>query len=255
MKRQRRIERFERVRALHQQGQSIRGIARDLGMSRRAVKQYLRRESCPDWKGGRTRTSGLKAYDAFIDRWFEAGGTNLADLHRELVQQGCRLSAHTVRRYVNKRLATAWERRSPSHAAAKAREPRLPSAKQLSFHWVVRPEQREAEAQARLGAILNHSADLASALELADEFACLIRKQSTSTLTDWLKKADSCECDELRRFAEGLRREEASIQAAVSEPWSNGPVEGHVNRLKTIKRQMYGRAGFRLLRARVLQAS
>ena len=61
--------------------------------------------------------------------------------------------------------------------------------------------------------------------------------------------------DNVRRFAEGIRREESAVQAAVTERWSNGPVEGHVNRLKTIKRQMYGRAGFVLLRARVLNAA
>jgi transposase len=53
----------------------------------------------------------------------------------------------------------------------------------------------------------------------------------------------------------GIRRDEAAVQAAVTQTWSNGPVEGHVNRLKTIKRQMYGRAGFVLLRARVLNVA
>jgi transposase len=66
---------------------------------------------------------------------------------------------------------------------------------------------------------------------------------------DWLAKGESCACPELRRFAEGLRRDEA----AVRERWSNGPVEGHINRLKMIKGQMYGRAGFVLLRARTIR--
>jgi transposase len=58
----------------------------------------------------------------------------------------------------------------------------------------------------------------------------------------------------LNGFAQGIRQDEAAVAAAMSEPWSNGPVEGQVNRLKTVKRQMYGRAGFKLLRARVLYA-
>lgn len=92
-------------------------------------------------------------------------------------------------------------------------------------------------------------------MDLADGFAGLIRKQSTGTLSEWLARGEaSCDPD-LRRFAEGIRREEAAVRAAVTQPWSNGPVEGHVNRLKTIKRQMYGRAGFVLLRARVLTAA
>ena len=71
-------------------------------------------------------------------------------------------------------------------------------------------------------------------------------------MSEWLARGEASSDPDLRRFAEGIRRDEASVQAAVTERWSNGPVEGHVNRLKTIKRQMYGRAGFVLLRARVL---
>ena len=70
---------------------------------------------------------------------------------------------------------------------------------------------------------------------------------------EWLARGESSSDPALRRFAEGIRRDEAAVRAAVTETWSNGPVEGHVNRLKTIKRQMYGRAGFVLLRARVLE--
>ncbi len=107
-----------------------------------------------------------------------------------------------------------------------------------------RRENREDEPQARLDAIRGRSAELSAALDLADEFAALIRKLSPGTLTAWLARAEASPCPELRRFAEGIRRDEAAVQAAVSGRWSNGPVEGHVNRLKTIKRQMYGRASF-----------
>jgi transposase len=68
-------------------------------------------------------------------------------------------------------------------------------------------------------------------------------------------KSDAASCPEIRGFAEGIRRDEAAVLEGVTQRWSNGPVEGHVNRLKTVKRQMYGRAGFVLLRARVLNAA
>ena len=74
-------------------------------------------------------------------------------------------------------------------------------------------------------------------------------------MAEWLARGETSSDPDLRRFAEGIRRDEASVSAAVTERWSNGPVEGHVNRLKTIKRQMYSRAGFVLLRARVLYAA
>lgn len=133
--------------------------------------------------------------------------------------------------------------------------PPLPSPKRLSFDWVRRRESRDDEQRARLDAIRGRGAELVEALDLADGFAALIRKQSTGALTDWLPKAEASSCPELRQFAEGLRRDEAAVEAAVTESWSNGPVEGQVNRLKAIKRQMYGRAGFVLLRARVIHAA
>ena len=72
------------------------------------------------------------------------------------------------------------------------------------------------------------------------------------TFDAWVAKAEAAGCDELKRFAEGVRRDEAAVRAAVTGAWSNGQVEGQVGRLKLIKRSAYGRAGFRLLKARVL---
>jgi transposase len=253
-KRQRRVERFERVHELHRQGRSLRGIARELRLSREAVRRYLRRGTCPDWRPGRSSRSGLDKYRKEIDRRIAEGCMNAAELYRELSEQGCRLSYPTVRRYVTKRLAAAGKPRERVNAA-KPVAPPLPSAKQLSFDWVCRRADREAKEQARLDAIRGQSDELSAALDLADEFAALIRKQAGTTLTDWLARAESAACPELRRFAEGIRRDEAAVRAAVTEEWSNGPVEGHVNRLKTIKRQMYGRAGFVLLRARVVNVA
>ena len=119
------------------------------------------------------------------------------------------------------------------------------------------PSGGETEAP-RTGAARRHPRlgdELTAALDLEDAFADLIRKRSAGTLSEWLTRGDASPDPDLRRFAEGIRRDEAAVHAAVTEPWSNGPVEGHVNRLKAIKRQMYGRAGFVLLRARVLTAA
>jgi transposase len=100
---------------------------------------------------------------------------------------------------------------------------------------------------ARLGEI---DAGVAEAVGLVEAFAALLRKRGSTTLADWQDKARNAASIELRRFAEGLGRE----QVALDEPWSNGKVEGVINRLKTIKRQGYGRAGLALLRARVRYA-
>ena len=83
----------------------------------------------------------------------------------------------------------------------------------------------------------------------------MIRKQSSVTLKEWLSRAEVSPCPEISNFAEGIRRDESAVNAAIITHWSNGPVEGQVNRLKMIKRQMFGRAGFALLKARVVNAA
>ncbi len=89
---------------------------------------------------------------------------------------------------------------------------------------------------------------------LAKQFTQIVVGRKASELPVWLEQAGRCSCPELRLFAASLRQDLAAVTAALTSEWSNGQTEGQVNRLKTIKRQMYGRAGFALLRARVLPA-
>src|SRR5207249_2031666 len=115
--------------------------------------------------------------------------------------------------------------------AAKPPTPPPPSPRRLSFEWVRRLEDREPEQQARLDAIRGSSAEVASGLNLADEFAGLIRERSGGDLAAWLARGEAAACPELRQFAVGVRGDEAAVNGAVRERWSNGPVEGQVNRL------------------------
>jgi transposase len=202
----------------------------------------------------------MDAHREWIDARIAEGRTNASELHRELASRGVRLSYATVRRYLTKRLGRAGKTRHRVDTARPKPDPEPkptppPSPKQLSFDWIRRPEKRTAEAGVRLDKLRAASPDLTIALDLADEFTALIRKRSTGTLKEWLSRAEVSLCPEVRHFAEGIRRDESAVNAAVTLRWSNGPVEGHVNRLKTIKRQMYGRAGFPLLKARVVNAA
>ncbi len=250
-KRRRRVERFERVHELRRQGIPIRQIARDLGMSRKSVRRYLRHEKYPEWGPRRARSSGLDAHREWVDARVAEGRIDASELHRELVSRGVRISYSTVRRFLTRRLGRAGKTR-PRANAAKPKPTPPPSPRQLSFDWVRRREKRTVESQVRLDAIQAASPDLTAALDLAGEFTALIRKQSSGTLTEWLSRAKASPCPEVRHFAEGIQRDESAVNAAITTRWNNGPVEGHVNRLKTIKRQMYGRAGFVLLKARVV---
>jgi transposase len=253
-KRQQRAARHEQVRELHRQGLSQREIVRRTGLSRKVVRRYCREDRCPDWKGKRRPYSTLHAYAAEVEQWIEAGGRNAAELYRELKGRGCAVSYDAVRRFVKRRLGSTG-RPGPRTGPVVVRPPPLPSARQLSFEFIRRPERREVDEQTRMDKLRACDAVLQEGLDLAGEFAEMVRKQADVPLTTWLLKVEKSSCPELRSFAAGVRQDEAAVTAALTEPWSNGPVEGHVNRLKMIKRQMYGRAGLELLRARVRFAS
>ena len=96
------------------------------------------------------------------------------------------------------------------------------------------------------------SPEVRTAQELVHGFFRLVRKREQDGLEDWMVRVTASGIGELAQFCAGLRRDWDAVVAALTLPWSNGPVEGQINRLKLIKRQMYGRAGFALLRARVL---
>ena len=125
----------------------------------------------------------------------------------------------------------------------------------MSFEFVRRPEDRKPEEQGRLDKLRACDTEIREGLDLGDEFAEMVRKRSAVPPGDWLKRAEGCGCPELKGLAVSLKSDEAAVSAALTEPWSNGMVEGAINRLKLIKRSMFGRASFRLLRARVLYAA
>jgi transposase len=93
---------------------------------------------------------------------------------------------------------------------------------------------------------------MATAYELAQRFVLMVQSRQADQLDPWLVDAQASAISQLRTFAKGLLKDYPAIRAALTVEWSNGQVEGQVNRLKVIKRDMYGRAKFDLLRLRVL---
>ena len=96
------------------------------------------------------------------------------------------------------------------------------------------------------------AAEISTAYTLAQDFVRMVRERTADALVDWIERATKSSVAELTSFANGLQRDLAAVTAGLSLSWSNGQVEGQINRLKLIKRTMYGRASFNLLRHRVL---
>ena len=120
--------------------------------------------------------------------------------------------------------------------------------------WLLRSPQEDltAEQQSQAQLVAHLAPDIEQIATQAQSFAHLLRQRLPDGLDPWLASAGQSAVHELRTFARGVQRDYAAVKAAFSSPFSNGPVEGQVNRLKSLKRQMFGRASFDLLRIRVL---
>jgi transposase len=115
--------------------------------------------------------------------------------------------------------------------------------------WLVlrRAEQRTAAEAEQLAHLRAQQAEMAEAIDLAQDFAALVRQRQPERLDAWLARGATSALPAVRRFAKGLGEDYAAVKAGVTLPWSTGPVEGHINRLKMLKRQMFGRARLDLL--------
>jgi transposase len=120
---------------------------------------------------------------------------------------------------------------------------------------VSRKERLPEDERGYLQRLCDYEPTIARAYELAQEFVTMARERTGHGLDAWITRATTSEITELDRFARGLTDDRAAVEAGLIQEWSNGQTEGQINKLKLLKRQMYGRAGFDLLRRRVLHAA
>jgi len=260
-RRERRVATHGQVWRLKGEGWTAEAIARHLGISRASVFRNLRHEVFPE------RERRTDAGRSLLDPWQEAvlghwnsGRRDGRGLFRVLRQQGYRGSYATLSRYLH-RLRRAqggvpererpWQ--SPPVLAAAPRRALTPR----TATWLVlrRVEKRSVEDQALLACMRRQAPDLEAAVGLAEAFTALVRDRAPDRLDPWLKRAADGAVQQLRRFAKRLSADYDAVRAALTLAWSNGLVEGQIYRLKTLKRQMCGRAGLDLLERRFLLAA
>jgi transposase len=124
-----------------------------------------------------------------------------------------------------------------------------------AFLFVCQPEKLDEIQQAELALIRQASPSAEAAYGLAQAFMYMIREHTGQQLDSWLDEVEVSHLPEFESFAKGIQQDKAAVLAGLTLPWSNGLLEGHVNRLKLLKRSMYGRAKLPLLRQRVLYAN
>ena len=142
----------------------------------------------------------------------------------------------------------------PVPTDASERRGRLPATRRLAWILVRDPAALDTAETAALARI-RQDAEITALYDLARSYTRMVREQRPKDLDGWLAACTQSGIGTLVSFAKGLRQDYAAVRAALEEPWSSGQAEGQINRLKMLKCQMYGRAGFELLRKRVLCAA
>ncbi|AUY54580.1 transposase [Streptomyces sp. CB01881] len=237
------------VHELLEHGMSMREVARHLGWSRNTVRRYAHAARWQDMmKDRRPQTSKLDPFKPFLARrWEETGGKITGRvLFEEITARGYRGGLT---------LLAQWKRQALTAPDSVPPPPPPPSVRQVTG-WLTRhPAGLTLDEEVQRKAILAHCPELDTAAGLVTSFAEMLTRLEGERLTEWITDAMTSSLPGISTFAVGLNSDYDAVHAGLTTHWNSGPVEGTVNRIKMLKRQMYGRAGFDLLRKRVLLAS
>jgi transposase len=231
---------WEAVRQLRSSGQSLRQIARTVGLDRKTVRRYLAQEQPPVYATRCARPTRLTPYLGYLaERWIQ-GCQNARQLFEELRQQGYRGCISQLRAAVH-----PWRTRP-------APPPRRPSLTRIVLQPTHRLTERERESLERL---MDAHPRLARGYQLKERFQALLAQHDLAAFEPWLDEAEASGLPSFHAVAQGFRHDIEAIKAAFTMPWSTGQCEGQICRVKLIKRMGYGRAKLDLLRQRILHRS
>ncbi len=240
----------QQIQELHQSGMSLRHIAEELDLARGTVRKYVRQPpEMPQPKPRPLRTSLLDPYEEYLlERWSQ-GCHNGAQLFREIQEKGFLGKISIVKAYMTHLCTSTKEGQAP-----RARTKRAEALSPRDLRWLLvrRREKLDQEDQARLDQLLAVSVEVQAVHTLVQSFLKMMRERKGKQLRSWMEEANQSGIAELKSFAKGIEWDYDAVQAGLTLPWSQGPVEGAVNKIKTHKRLMYGRASFKLLRQKLL---
>jgi transposase len=253
-RRSQRVARYEQMIALRERGLTIAAIARELGVGERTILRWLAAGSFPERKPRRRPPSPFAPFAEYVTSRWADGCHNGMQLWREVCEQG-----YAGPRYRIWEVVQRLRQGLTAVAEPEGEQPEIPSRplrpvspRQVAGIFLRRATDRTAIEQQVLTQVIERCPDARAAYEFTERFLTLTRQRQAALLEAWLTDATQSGLPEFQRFAAGLLTDHAAVVAAASLPYSNGQTEGQVNKLKVLKRQMYGRAKLDLLRLRLL---
>jgi hypothetical protein len=256
---QRRQALFDDVKRLAGDGKSIRAISKELGIHRATVRRNVRASAPPPIMAHSYPVSEtlMAGYSSIVDEMLGKGERNLSTVFKRITEAGYHGSLRPLYTYVRKHYPE-WKthkRDGSQQPATLGRAPHKPLSARSASYILTKDAATLSEPETHLRQrLISQDLEVATAGKFADRFAEMVRKRQPEKLDEWLHDSETCQIAEVRNFAAGISRDYAAVRAGLTHEWSNGPVEGHVNRLKLIKRTMYGRGGMGPLKRRFLYA-
>ncbi|WP_405147677.1 ISL3 family transposase [Sphaerisporangium sp. NBC_01403] len=241
-------QRHTAVHDLLTQGHSLKAIARELQLARGTIRRFARAQSAEELlvnNGTGRRPSQLAPYTTYLQQRWNAGCTDATQLWREIQALGYKGGYPCVRDHLR-----PWR----SATSSPEPTPAPPRPRQVTAWIMTNPDNLNADDNSQLKAIFQHCPHLHATRAHVQAFAHMMTQRHGDRLEQWMTAVDADDLPALHSFVLGLRRDLDAVTAGLTLPWSSGPVEGHVNRIKTLKRQGYGRANHDLLRKRILLA-
>ena len=245
-----RDDRFRQMTALRAHGLTQAAIAKRMGMSEKAVRNWLKRGVAPTWKRRFRRRSVFDPYAAYVlERWQE-GIHEAKQLYEEIRAQGFPGKLRIVQRFVQA-LRDDSEKITLAPATAAERF----SSNTATWLFIRDPKQLTTQKQAELELICQRSETARKTYALTQQFMTMLRLRRGQEFETWLSAVEASHIAELGRFAHSLCKDKDAVIAGLTLSYSNGPVEAQVQKLKLVKRSMFGRAKLPLLRQRLLNAA
>ena len=240
-------QRYAAVQELRAHGESIAAIARSLHLDIQTVRRFAHAPSLEELLAKTAeRASVLDGFTAYLHQRWTQGCTDAAVLTKELKAQGYTGSDQTVRRYLR-----PFRHGRPTPPPG----PTPPTGREVTGWILRRPDSLDDQEQTKLQEVLAGCPHLGAASGHVAAFAGMLTGLHGDRLDGWIAAVEADDLPGLHSFTTGLRRDHQAVTNGLTLPYSSGAVEGNVNRIKMLKRQMYGRASFDLLRKRVLLAT
>jgi len=245
-----RDDRYRQMTTLRAQGLTQREVARRMGMSERAVRTWLKRGAAPTNERQFRRRSVFDPYAAYVLQRWQDGMHEAKHLYEEIQAQGFSGTIRIVQRFVQA-LRDEPEKITLAPATGADRF----SSKMATWLFIRDPKQLTTKKQAELELICQRSETARKTYELTQQFMRMLRLRRGQDFEMWLSAVEASQIPELRRFATGLLKDKSAVVAGLTLSYSNGPVEAQVQKLKLVKRSMFGRAKLPLLRQRLLHVA